>query len=317
LFSPSETKHGALRSLDRSRDSGEERDGSWTGLASAGRKNVSGHGGELYAIGVRCCPEAGTRNSPNLGIGFLSGPIKALDAPKSLKTGGSTVSIFFGMRFQMGQENQALHGGCWDQFPRRTKKKAASYDSLRKSRPSLARGRVLEGDSRAHFRGEKLGNARGPVAKTETDRGHTTMGQNGSQSQGVDTKDGIYASGRRRWGWEAGWSEWETLAAVRGKLRKALSRNAHTNAPPTMVTALALYCDFLAEPVLTEERGTSAQEKLRVVTAASWPPFGKALAGLNSGAWNFRPAPFLGDTRRLVEALPGTRLTKSAGRLVT
>jgi signal transduction histidine kinase len=98
----------------------------------------------------------------------------------------------------------------------------------------------------------------------------------------------------------------ELLASVRGG-EESFSELAHD--ARNMVTALALYCELLAEPgVLTEGAGHFAQE-LRVVTAASWRLLEKLARVEQRGPGNFagtRPWRF----SPLVEALPGTRVAE-------
>ena len=97
----------------------------------------------------------------------------------------------------------------------------------------------------------------------------------------------------------------ETLAAVRGG-EESFSELAHD--ARNMVTALALYCELLAEPgVLMEGAGHFVQE-LQVVTAASWRLLEKLArveerrpGSFGTRSWRFSP---------LVEALPGTRLAE-------
>ncbi len=95
-----------------------------------------------------------------------------------------------------------------------------------------------------------------------------------------------------------------------GDSRAELAHDARS-----MVTALSLYCELLAEPgVLTEGAAHFVQE-LRLVTAASWRLLGK-LAGVDEEAqgnsagthpWRFSP---------LIESLPSTRAKAEAPDIV-
>ena len=77
-----------------------------------------------------------------------------------------------------------------------------------------------------------------------------------------------------------------------------------------MVTALALYCELLAEPgVLTEGAGHFARE-LRVVTAASSRLLEKLARVEERGAGN-SPGTRAWRSSPLIEALPGTRLAEA------